>query len=63
VPAQYRRHPAHPHGGPPGQLKKIPRGERVIVEDNGVRAIRGGKHDSGKHDSKHDNAKNKKGGR
>jgi hypothetical protein len=22
LPAEYRRHPAHPHGGPPGQLKK-----------------------------------------
>ncbi len=22
LPVQYRRHPAHPHGGPPGQLKK-----------------------------------------
>lgn len=22
VPARYRRHPAHPHGGPPGQMKK-----------------------------------------
>jgi hypothetical protein len=23
VPARYRRHPAHPHGGPPGQMKKV----------------------------------------
>ena len=22
LPGEYRRHPAHPHGGPPGQLKK-----------------------------------------
>ena len=30
VPAQYRRHPVHPHGGPPGQLKK----NRVVYRDN-----------------------------
>lgn len=24
VPAKYHRHPAHPHGGPPGQMKKTP---------------------------------------
>ena len=30
VPARYRRHPVHPHGGPPGQLKK----NRVVYRDN-----------------------------
>lgn len=29
VPAQYRRHPVHPHGGPPGQMKK-----RVVHRDH-----------------------------
>ena len=49
VPARYRRHPAHPHGGPPGQMKKAytntaKRGERVIVHDDGdVTVIRNGK--------------------
>ena len=46
VPAQYRRHPAHPHGGPPGQMKKSPpRGERVLVvdDDDDVTVIRNGK--------------------
>jgi hypothetical protein len=23
VPVEYRRHPGHPHGGPPGQMKKM----------------------------------------
>lgn len=23
LPVKYRKHPAHPHGGPPGQLKKM----------------------------------------
>jgi len=31
VPDRYRRHPAHPHGGPPGQLKK----QRTIIADDG----------------------------
>jgi len=30
VPAQYRRHPVHPHGGPPGQMKK----QRVVYRDS-----------------------------
>ena len=30
VPARYRRHPSHPHGGPPGQLKN----QRVVVLDD-----------------------------
>jgi hypothetical protein len=30
VPARYRRHPAHPHGGPPGQMKK---GRAVYRDD------------------------------
>jgi len=29
VPARYRHHPTHPHGGPPGQLKN----QRVVVLD------------------------------
>ena len=29
VPARYRRHPVHPHGGPPGQMKK-----RVVYRDH-----------------------------
>ncbi|MEO6463668.1 MAG: hypothetical protein ABIP29_11390, partial [Candidatus Eisenbacteria bacterium] len=28
-PAKYRRHPVHPHGGPPGQMKK-----RGVHRDN-----------------------------
>jgi hypothetical protein len=32
VPARYRRHPAHPHGGPPGQLKNQ---RTVVLEDLG----------------------------
>jgi hypothetical protein len=50
VPAQYRRHPAHPHGGPPGQTKKVSRGERVVYEDDdapGVTVIRNGKKGKG----------------
>lgn len=30
VPARYRRHPVHPHGGPPGQLKK----SRAVYRDH-----------------------------
>jgi hypothetical protein len=52
VPARYRQHPAHPHGGPPGQMKKVPRGERIVVvdddDDQGVTVIRNGKHGKGK---------------
>jgi hypothetical protein len=29
VPARYRRHPVHPHGGPPGQMKK----SRAVYRD------------------------------
>jgi hypothetical protein len=36
VPAQYRRHPVHPHGGPPGQLKK----QGVVQASDGRRYIR-----------------------
>lgn len=37
VPAQYRRHPVHPHGGPPGQMKKA-----RVVESDGRRYLRTG---------------------
>ncbi len=36
VPARYRRHPAHPHGGPPGQLKK----DRAVYRDDDRRGPR-----------------------
>jgi hypothetical protein len=40
VPGRYHRHPMHPLGGPPGQMKR----ERVIYDGDGdVRVYRGGK--------------------
>ena len=37
VPASYRRHPVHPHGGPPGQAKKRTMGSvyREVEKRNG----------------------------
>jgi hypothetical protein len=56
VPVKYRRHPAHPHGGPPGQMKKhavsSKRGsgpDRVVLHDDGdVVVIKNGKKGKGK---------------
>jgi hypothetical protein len=54
VPARYHRHPMHPHGGPPGQMKKVRRGDRVYVSDRDhdgdrdVTVIRGGKRKHGR---------------
>lgn len=47
VPARYHRHPWHPHGGPPGQMKK---GRAMIVEDRDgdVRVIKRGKKHKGR---------------
>ena len=42
VPAQYRRHPVHPHGGPPGQMKK----QRVVYRDDGRRHDDGRRYDN-----------------
>ena len=42
VPAQYRRHPVHPHGGPPGQMKKA-----RVVDSGGKRYIRTDDRDDG----------------
>ena len=48
VPARYHRHPWHPHGGPPGQMKK--RAVVVRDRDGDVRVIRGGKRKGKDHD-------------
>ena len=44
VPARYHHNPMHPHGGPPGQMKK----QRAYVSDNDDVVIIRGK-DKGKH--------------
>ena len=36
LPAEYRRHPAHPHGGPPGQLKKGGNGPHGRPNEHGA---------------------------
>jgi hypothetical protein len=58
VPARYRRHPAHPvhpHGGPPGQIKK----GRVHSRDDGHRGDVVRRHDDRK-DDRHDDRKDGK---
>jgi hypothetical protein len=49
VPARYHRHPLHPHGGPPGQMKKR---MRYDDRDRGV-VIRGkGRHGNDRDDDR-----------
>ena len=47
LPGKYRKHPAHPHGGPPGQLKK--HGIEAARGQKGGRDKSGGGHKGGSH--------------